>query len=216
MWFEELDGVPDWRPALRHLRNADAVMPRLIRQVGPCTLSPRPDPFLTLVGSIFCQQLSTKGALTLLTRFRDRFPKREITPLRVLSALREGGKCWDDDAIRACGISRQKRAYLIDLCEHLISGRLDPAKLPELDDESVIAKLVDVRGIGVWTAQMYLMFTLCRPDVLPVADLGIQESARRYYNLAERPKAKRLTELAEPWRPWRTVACWYLWRGLEG
>lgn len=216
MWFEELDGVPDWRPAVRFLKKADPVMAQLIKQVGPCSLSPRRDPFLTLVGAIFSQQLSTKGAMTLLGKFRDRFPKRLPTPRRVLAVLNDGGRCWDEATIRACGISRQKRAYLIDLCEHLIQRKLDLAKLHHLDDEAVIATLSDVRGIGVWTSQMYLMFTLCRPDVLPVADLGIQESAKRYYNLPARPNAKRLTKLGEPWRPWRSVASWYLWRGLEG
>ncbi len=215
MWFDELDGVPDWRPALRFLRKADPVMAQLIRQVGPCTLSPRTDPFLTLVGAIFSQQLSTKGAMTLLGRFRDRFPKRQLTPRRVLAAL-HGPKSWDEAIIRQCGISRQKKAYLIDVCGHFISRKLDPVRLADLSDEAVTERLVRIRGIGPWTAQMYLMFTLCRPDVLPVADLGIQEAARRYYSLARRPNAKQLIRLAEPWRPWRTVACWYLWRGLEG
>ena len=200
---------------MRYLRKTDPILAQLIEQVGPCTLSPRPDPFLTLVGAIFSQQLSTKGAMTLLGKFRNRFPKRQLTPRRVLAVL-DGHGCWDEGLIRACGISRQKRAYIIDLCEHLITRRLDPAKLIELDDAAVTQKLTAIRGIGEWTAQMYLMFNLCRPDVLPVADLGIQESARRYYSLPARPKAKQLTKLAEPWRPWRTVACWYLWRGLEG
>lgn len=213
MWFDELDGTPDWKPALRHLRKADREMARMIKRVGPCTLSPRPDPFLTLVGSIFSQQLSTKGALTLLTRFREQFRGGKITPKRVHAALTEG---LDDETIRHCGISRQKRSYLVDLSEHLLDKRLELKKLRALDDEAVIEKLTDVKGIGVWTAQMYLMFNLCRPDVLPVLDLGIQESARIHYVLAARPKGPELTELAEPWRPWRTVACWYLWRAKEG
>ena len=216
MWSEEPDGAPDWRPAVRHLKKADPAMAQLMRQVGPCRLAPRPDPFLTLVASIFSQQLSTKGAATLLSRFRDRFPRRQLTPRRVLAALDGGTRSWNDDIIRACGISRQKRAYLVDLCEHAITRRFDPSKLAALEDEAVIEKLVDIRGVGVWTAQMYLMFVLCRPDILPVADLGIQEAAKRHFGLPDRPKAKRLAELAEPWRPWRTVACWYLWRGLQG
>ena len=201
---------------MRFLQRVDPVMAGLIRRVGPCTLSTRGDPFLTLVGSIFSQQLSTKGAMTLLGRFRDEFPRRKLTPRRVLAALGEGEGSWPLETIRYCGISGQKRSYLVDLCEHLISRRLVPSALPRLTDEEVIEKLVDVRGVGVWTAQMYLMFNLCRPDVLPVLDLGIQESARRHYALPARPKAAELTALAERWRPWRTVACWYLWRGLEG
>lgn len=191
-------------------------MPVLLKRVGQCTLAPRPDPFLTLVGSIYSQQLSTKGAMTLLGRFRDRFPRRRLTPQRVLAALDGGPAGWDEETIRTCGLSRQKRSYLVDLCEHLISRRLDLRTLPGLDDEAVIEKLVEVKGIGIWTAQMYLMFTLCRRDVLPVLDLGLQESARRHYQLAQRPGAAVLNELAEPWRPWRTIGCWYLWRGLEG
>jgi DNA-3-methyladenine glycosylase II len=216
MWFDELDGAPDWKPAVRLLKKTDPVMAELVRKVGPCTLSPRPDPFLTLVGAIFSQQLSTKGAMTLLAKFRDRFPQRRPTPPLVLEALNGNGRAWDGETIRACGISRQKRAYLIDLCERLMDRRLELARLHKLEDEAVIEELSAVRGIGVWTSQMYLMFTLCRPDVLPVADLGIQESARRHYNLRGRPSSARLTKLAVAWRPWRTVACWYLWRGLEG
>ena len=212
VWFDEQAGVPDWRPAVARLRN-DPVLAEIIERVGPCTLSPRPDPFLTLVGSVFSQQLSTKGALTLLTRFREQFPRKKLTPAKVRDALTGG---LDDETVKWCGLSRQKRAYLIDLSEHLIDKRLDLKSLPKLDDAAVIDRLTDVKGVGVWTAQMYLMFTLCRPDVLPVLDLGIQESARRHYGLAERPKAAELTGLAEPWRPWRTVACWYLWRAKDG
>ena len=212
MWFDEQAGVPDWKPAEAHLRG-DPVLAEIIERVGPCALSPRPDPFLTLVGSVFSQQLSTKGALTLLTRFREQFPRKKLTPTKVRDALTGG---LDDETVKWCGLSRQKRAYLIDLSEHLLDKRLDLKSLPKLDDAAVIDRLTAVKGIGVWTAQMYLMFTLCRPDVLPVLDLGIQESARRHYGLAGRPKGAELTQLADPWRPWRTVACWYLWRGKEG
>ena len=216
VWFDVLAGAPDWRPAVRYLKKADPVMADLIRRVGPCTLSTRGDPFLTLVGSIFSQQLSTKGAMTLLTRFRDKFPQRKLTPRRILAALDGGPASWDDDTIRSFGISRQKRSYLVDLSEHVLSRKLVLSKLAAMEDEAVISALTDVKGVGVWTAQMFLMFNLCRPDVLPVLDLGIQESARRHYALPERPKAVALTALAQPWRPWRTIACWYLWRGLEG
>ena len=215
MWFDEQIGVPDWRPATAHLRG-DPVLARIVDAVGPCTLSPRPDPFLTLVGSVFSQQLSTKGALTLLTRFREQFPRKKLTPKRVHAALSGGPGGLDDDTVKWCGLSRQKRAYLIDLSEHLLDKRLDLKSLPQLDDAAVVDKLTDVKGIGVWTAQMYLMFTLCRPDVLPVLDLAIQESCRMNYGLDGRPKAAELTALAEPWRPWRTTACWYLWRAKEG
>ena len=216
MWFEELGGAPDWNPAVLFLKKTDPVMAALVEKVGPCTLSPRPDPFLTLIGAIFSQQLSTKGAMTLLSKFRDRFPGRLPTPPLVLEALNGSPRAWEDQTIRACGISRQKRAYLVDLCARLMDGRLELTRLGALDDAAVIEALSTVRGIGLWTSQMYLMFTLCRPDVLPTADLGIQEAARRHYRLRRRPNSTRLTKLASPWRPWRTVACWYLWRGLEG
>ncbi len=216
MWTDPPNGRLNWRAAERSLVKSDPAMARLVRQVGPCRLAPRPDPFQTLVISIFNQQLSTKGAATLFDRFRGRFPGMRVTPRRVLAALDGGAACWDDETIRFCGISRQKRAYLVDLSERIVSRRLVLSKLAEMEDEAVIERLAQVKGIGVWTAQMFLMFTLCRPDVLPVLDLGIQESARRLYDLPERPKAATLTELAEPWRPWRTIACWYLWRGLEG
>lgn len=215
MWFNERTGQPDWQDAERHLRTADPVLPRLMEQVGPCTLAPLSKPFPTLVLSIFSQQLSVKGAETLYGRFRERLPGKRVTPANVLSAL-HGEAAWDEETIRHCGLSRQKRAYLIDLARHVADRRLPLAKLAGFDDETVIEKLTAVKGIGVWTAQMYLMFTLCRPDVLPVADLGLQEAAKRSYGLTERPKAAELTALAEPWRPYRTIATWYLWRGKEG
>lgn len=184
-------------------------------QVGPCTLAPLPKPFPMLVLSIFSQQLSVKGAETLYGRFRQRMPRSQVTPKNVLAAL-HGEGAWDEETIRQCGLSRQKRAYLIDLARHVVDRRLPLAKLSQFDDETVIEKLTAVKGIGVWTAQMYLMFTLCRPDVLPIADLGLQEAAKRSYGLAERPKGADLTALAEPWRPFRTIATWYLWRSKEG
>ncbi len=215
MWFDPQAGPPDWSPALRHLLKVDPVLKKAIKVVGPCTLAPRTDGYETLVLSIFNQQLSVKGAVTLYGRFRDRFTRKQITPRKVLAAL-HGPRAWDDETIRHCGISRQKRAYLIDLSRHVIDGRLPLDGLGDEPDDVVIERLTAVKGIGEWTAQMFLMFTLCRPDVLPILDLGLQDAVKLCYGLAERPKPKELLPRAEPWRPWRTVATWYLWRAKEG
>ncbi len=214
MWFDVRTGAPDWTEAERHLRANDPVLALLMDRVGPCTLAPLPDLYETLMLAIFSQQLSVKGAETLFRRFKARFTRATPTPRKVIAALGPNG--WDEETIRNCGISRQKRAYLNDLSRHILDKRLPLEKLGEMPDEEVISRLTDVKGIGEWTAQMYLMFVLCRPDVLPTADLGLQEAARIYYNFSERPKHAPLTILAEPWRPWRTIATWYLWRAKEG
>ena len=212
MWFEQ-DAAGTWVEAERHLAACDAVMPRLVEAAGPCTLAPQRDVFVVLVKSIFSQQISTAGAATLFRRFKAELPGGRVTPPKVLAALTGG---LDDETIRRCGISRQKRAYLIDLSERVVAGDLKLARLRRLDDEAVIAELTRVKGVGRWTAEMILMFCLARPDVLPIDDLGAQEGAKRAYGLAERPKGAAFVELAEPWRPWRTVATWYLWRGGKG
>ena len=214
MWFHERDGRPDWNDAERHLRR-DPVLRPIINDVGPCTLAPLPDPFATLVLSIFSQQLSVKGAETLFHRFRSRLPRQKVTAKGVAAAL-DGPAAWDDETIRQCGISRQKRSYLVDLADRVVSRRLQLTKLGSLDDDAVIEALTAVKGIGVWTAQMYLMFVLCRPDVLPTADLGLQIAVEKAYELEARPKPRAVDAIAEPWAPYRTVATWYLWRFKEG
>lgn len=213
MWFDERDDPPDWKPAERALKKADPVMKTIIKQVGPCTLAPMKKPFETLVGSIFSQQLSVAGALTLFKRFKDHLPRKRLSPQAVHDALTGG---LDDETVKKCGISRQKRSYLVDLSEHLLDKRLNLRKLETVSDEVAIELLTDVRGIGEWTAQMYLMFVLCRPDVLPVLDLGLQEAMKLSYGLAERPKPKELPALCEHFAPYRSVATWYLWRSKEG
>ncbi|MEL7240240.1 MAG: hypothetical protein AAGK78_15385, partial [Planctomycetota bacterium] len=175
--------------------------------------APMKKPFETLVGSVFSQQLSVAGALTLYNRFKDHLPRKRMTARGVHDALAGG---LDEDTIRHCGLSRQKRSYLVDLSDHVLRRKLQLTKLPQLDDEAVIEQLTQVKGIGVWTAQMYLMFNLCRPDVLPVADLGLQEGIRVAYGLDERPTAKQMPELCDHFAPYRTVASWYLWRSKEG
>jgi DNA-3-methyladenine glycosylase II len=209
MWFEQPNSKPDWGPAVRHLRKVDPVLRRVIDRVGPCTLHPRRDYFVVLCKAIFTQQISTAVATVLFGRFRDEFPLRRPTPGRVLEILRDG----DCAAVsRRCGLSRQKAAYLADLAGHFADRRVPTRRLARMSDEEVIESLVAVKGIGRWTAEMFLIFTLNRPDVLPVDDLGLREGVREVYGLSERPGAKELTELGEKWRPYRTVATWYVWR----
>lgn len=209
MFFDPLPNMPDWSPALRKLRR-DPVMKSIIARVGPCTLSPKQDAFISLVQSIYAQQINTKIATTLYNRFASRFSNGIPTPRKVYNALNGG---WDEETIRFCGLSRQKRAYALDLAKHCLERKTDFKSLAQMDDETVIQALVAVKGIGRWTAEMFLIFTLNRPDVLPVDDLGIRESMRRFYGLRERPRADKMRQIAEQWRPFRTVASWYLWRG---
>lgn len=208
MWYVKAKTKPDWSDACRHLSRADSVMARIIKHVGPCTLIPRRDYFNILCISIFNQQISTKIAAILFNRFRDEFPHRRPTPARALKFLKEA------DAFKRCGLSRQKRAYLIDLSEKFIGRKIPVRQLSRMSDEEVIETLTQVKGIGRWTAEMFLMFTLNRPDVLPVDDLGLREGVKRAYTLRERPDAKKVRQIAERWKPWRSVATWYLWRGM--
>src|SRR5918993_6095180 len=208
MWFETPNSAPDWSAALKHLRR-DPVLRKLIARVGPCTLHPRRDYFVVLCKSIFTQQISTKVAATLFGRFRDQFPLRRPTPARVATFLRNG----DDQLIRTCGLSRQKRAYVLDLAERFMAGDIDTRRFARMEDEQIVESLTRVKGVGRWTAEMFLIFVLNRPDVLPVDDLGLREGVKVAYGLSERPGAKALMELGERWRPYRTIATWYLWRG---
>src|SRR5687767_5060852 len=199
MWFETPSKAPSWSQGIKHLRR-DPVMRKVIARVGPCTLHPRRDYFVVLCKSIFTQQISTVVATTLFGRFRELFPMRRPTPARVVKALTNG----DAAALRRCGLSRQKHAYVLDLAERFAAGRMPTRKFARMTDEQIIESLVEVKGIGRWTAEMFLIFVLNRPDVLPVDDLGLREGARRFYDLAERPDARELTALGEQWRPWRT------------
>ena len=194
---------------LAHLRRSDPVLAGLIEAVGPRLGPPRARPadhYGALVRSIVNQQLSTKAAHTIYTRLTERFEGRTPTPEQVLAD--------DPLALRAVGLSHAKVGYLRSLAEHVLAGELELERMDELDDETVIAELVAVRGIGVWSAHMFLMFHLDRPDVLPVGDLGIRRAIERAYELPELPQAGAIEEIALPWRPYRTLACRYLWRSL--
>jgi len=165
------------------------------------------DYYGALVRSIVGQQLSTRAARAIYTRLTDRFGGRPPTPVEVVAD--------DPDELRAAaGLSRAKVSFLRSLAEHVLDGSLELERLDDLPDDQVIAELVAVKGLGVWTSHMFLMFHLQRPDVLPVGDLGIRRAVMIRYELEELPSPQTLENLAEPWRPYRTLACLYLWRSL--
>ena len=194
-------------PAAEHLTAADPVLAGLIARHGLPEPSADPRLFRTLVRAIVSQQLSGAGAAAIMRRVEALFPQGDVQPA-ALAALGE-------EALRASGLSRAKVAALHDLAAHALDGRLDLALLAALPDEEVIARLVAVRGIGRWTAEMFLIFSLQRPDVLPVDDYGIRNAVKRAYGLAELPGKRELTALAEPWRPHRSLASLLLWRSLD-
>jgi DNA-3-methyladenine glycosylase II len=198
--------------ALNALRKADDVMARLIAEHGPLDASKRRrgrphDAYGALVRSIVGQQLSTAAARTIYERVTEIFGGRTPTPRELLEI--------DPELLRAAGLSRAKVAYLRDLAEHVEDGELDLQSLPELDDAEVTAQLTAIKGLGPWTVDMFLIFHLGRPDVLPVGDLGIRRAVQVQYGLKELPEAADLEQIAEPWRPWRSLACLYLWTSLD-
>jgi DNA-3-methyladenine glycosylase II len=201
------------RKAVAHLRAADPVLGRLIDAVGPLgdAREGRPaldDHYGALLRAIVGQQLSVLAARAIYGRLTARFADRPPTPEEILAE--------DPEALRAAaGLSRAKVGYLRSLAEHVISGELELERLDGLADEDVVAELVAVKGIGLWSAQMFLMFHLERPDVLPVGDLGIRRAIERAYGLGELPQPAEMEAIAAPWRPQRTLACRYLWRSLD-
>jgi DNA-3-methyladenine glycosylase II len=199
----------DYEKARRHLLRRDPRLATVIKQVGPCTLADVPErtPFVALAEAIASQQLSVKAADTIFGRFCDLFaPDRVPDPVRLLAL--------DDETIRRAGFSRSKVAFLRDLAAHVVDERLPLERLHGEDDDTVMEQLVAVKGIGVWTAEIFLMFRLKRPDVFPADDLGLVKAAQRIYGLRQRPDRRKLLAIAEAWRPYRSVAAWYLWRSL--
>ncbi len=199
----------DYRRARRILMRRDPVLGAAIRQIGPCGLADRQHQhhLSALVRAIVGQQLSTKAAATIYARVAALMPEGRVVDAMHLLAL-------DDGTLRSAGLSGQKLAYLRDLCGRIAEGRLDLDELDTLPDEEVIERLTAVKGFGRWTAEMFLMFRLHRLDVLPVGDLGIVNAMRRLYGLRKKPNANRLRKIGEAWRPYRSVACWYLWQSL--
>ena len=194
------------------LSAADPVMARLIEEHGAIVKRElkedrRGDAYGALLRSIVGQQLSTKAARTIYGRMLELFGGHAPTPQQLLAA--------DPDKIRAAGLSRPKINYLRDLAQHVEDGELELDRLDELSDEKIIEELIAVKGIGEWSAHMFLMFHLGRPDVLPVGDQGIRNAVKTQYRLRKLPDAKRLEKIAKPWRPYRTLACLYLWSSLD-
>jgi DNA-3-methyladenine glycosylase II len=198
----------EYARARRMLARRDPVIGELIRRHGRCGLADaqHTEPFKALTHAIISQQLSTKAAATIARRFDALFGS-ELTPARVAAA--------PESALRAVGLSSQKIRYMRDLCARILDGSLPLDRLDVLPDAEVIEALTQVKGIGRWTAEMFLMFRLHRPDVLPVGDLGIVKAVQRAYRLRKAPDPRRLTRIGEPWRPYRSIACWYLWASLH-
>jgi DNA-3-methyladenine glycosylase II len=195
--------------AVRHLKQADPVLRRLIEHVGPCPLhlGHERNQFGALADAIIYQQLAYKAAQTISLRFRKLFGDgrgRLPRPEELLRVPRS--------KLRAAGLSRQKIGYLRDLAQKATNGSLRLGRFTRLSDDEVIENLTQVKGIGRWTAEMFLIFSLSRPDVLPVGDLGLASAIQHAYGLRALPSAERMRKLAEPWRPYRTIATWYLWK----
>jgi DNA-3-methyladenine glycosylase II len=192
--------------ATRHLRKADPVLAGIIERVGPCALAAREPTFETLARSITFQQLHGKAAAAIFARVKKAAGRRFTAQafLRLTEA-----------ELRACGLSRQKIASLSDLAQRVARREIRFRKLAEMPDEEILELLCRVRGVGIWTVQMFLLFALERPNVLPLSDFGIRNAVRKAYGLSELPTVKELAAIAEPWHPYCSVASWYLWRSLE-
>lgn len=194
------------RKAVNHLKKSDPVLRAIIEQVGPCRMEYGPAEFSNLAEAIIYQQLNGRAALTIFNRFAD-VAGRPITPEGILKL--------SDEQMRSVGLSKQKSAYLKDLAAQTAAGRLDFSRLPALSDEEVIQHLTQVKGIGVWTAHMFLIFSLRRPNVLPTGDYGVQMAVKKHYRKRKLPKPKDMEKIAKAWEPYRSVACWYMWRSLD-
>ncbi len=196
------------RKAILHLKKADPVLGSVIQRVGRYRIEYRDPGFQTLVRSIVYQQLSGRVASVIFGRLAALLPDGDITPAAILKLT--------PAKMRRAGLSKQKTSYIRDLARKTVRGKLKFELLPFLSDDDVIEELTQVKGIGVWTAHMFLIFALQRPDVLPVGDLGVRSAIRKVYGLEELPRAEQMVELAAAWRPYCSVASWYLWRSLDG
>ena len=194
-----------WPQATRDLAERDAVLRGLIERFRGLALASRGDAFTTLARSIVGQQISVKAAQSVWDKLAVRLGT--VTPESLARSRRP--------TLRSCGLSGQKAGYLKDLAGKFLDGTLDPGSWNALDDEALIQEMTQVRGIGRWTAEMFLMFHLARPDVLPLADLGLQRAMRLHYNRGRALSAARMRKIGAVWAPWRSVATWYLWRSLD-
>jgi DNA-3-methyladenine glycosylase II len=194
-----------WDRAKRSLRK-DPVMAAIMRRHPGVYMTVRGEPFMTLARAICGQQISVKAAQSVWNRVCVCL-EQKITPEAVVAANRKN--------LRACGLSDRKTEYIADLAQHFVDGKIHARDWPRMSDEEIIAELTDVRGIGRWTAEMFLMFNLLRPDVFPLDDLGLQKGIRVSYFKGRKASLARMRKLGESWRPWRSVATWYLWRSLD-
>lgn len=194
------------RKAILHLKKADPVLCAIIERVGPYRMEYGEPTFHSLAESILYQQLNGKAAVVIFNRFTEAAGD-PVTPEGILKL--------SDAQMRAIGLSKQKTAYLRDLAQKTKDGLLNFERLADLSNEEVIEHLTQVKGIGVWTAHMFLMFTLKRPDILPTGDYGIQAAMKKHYRKRKWPKPKDMEKIAKSWAPYRSVACWYLWRSLD-
>ena len=194
------------RKAIDHLKKVDPVLAAIIEQVGPYKMGFSELTFHSLAESILYQQLNGKAAFTIFNRFTA-LAGDPLTPAGILKLT--------DAQMREVGLSRQKTSYLRDLAEKTQAGLMEFERMPELSDDDVIAHLTQVKGVGVWTAHMFLMFTLRRPDILPTGDYGIQAAIKKHYKKRKWPKPDVMIKIAKPWAPYRSIACWYLWKSLD-
>ena len=194
------------RKAVKHLKKSDPVLRAIIERVGPCRMEFGEPEFCTVAEAIVYQQLNGKAAATIFKRFAD-LAGDPLTPEGILKL--------SDEQLRSVGLSKQKSSYLKDLATKTADGLLNFTRLPEMTDEEVIEHLTQVKGVGVWTAHMFLMFSLQRPNVLPTGDYGVQMAIKKHYRKRKLPKPKDMEKIARAWEPYRSVACWYMWRSLD-
>ncbi len=194
------------RKAVLHLSQSDPVMRAIIERVGPCRMEYGDPEFHSLAEAIIYQQLNGKAAVTIFKRFAA-LAGEPLTPEGILKL--------SEEQLRSVGLSKQKSSYLRDLAAKTHEGKLDFGRLPKLSDDEVIEHLTQVKGIGVWTAHMFLMFALRRPNVLPTGDFGVRMAMKKYYKKRKLPKPAQMEKIAKAWEPYRSVACWYLWKSLD-
>jgi DNA-3-methyladenine glycosylase II len=194
-----------WLRAKRELASRDRILGEIIRAHPRIALQCRGEPFFTLVRSIVGQQISVKAAASIWERVIRLAP--DMTPEQILTS--------DPATLQACGLSARKLEYITDLAAHFADGSIHAGAWPGMDDEAIVAELIQVRGIGRWTAEMFLIFNLLRPDVLPLDDLGMQRAISLHYFGGKSRSREAMRRVAKPWSPWRSVATWYLWRSLE-
>jgi DNA-3-methyladenine glycosylase II len=194
------------RKAILHLKKSDPLLAAIIGQIGPCRMEFGEPTFHSLAEAILYQQLNGKAAATIFDRFTA-LAGDPLTPAGILKLT--------DAQMREVGLSRQKTSYLRDLAEKTQAGLLEFERMPEMTEDEVIAHLTQVKGVGVWTAHMFLMFTLRRPDILPTGDYGVQAAIKKHYKKRKWPKPDAMEKIARPWSPYRSIACWYLWRSLD-